>query len=63
MNTPKLRDEIKKAIDGVPGERLASLADYVHFLSRPPIVDEIEKAEKAIAAGKGVSWRAVRNDV
>ena len=58
-----LRREIKKAIDRLPTERLESLADYVHFLSRPSLAEKLKDAEKAIAAGKGVNWRKVRSDV
>jgi hypothetical protein len=63
MSGVELRKEIKKAVDRMPIERLASLADYVHFLSRPPLERRIAEAEKAIALGKGVDWRKVRSDV
>ena len=36
MTRSELRREIKKIVDQLPPERLASLADYVHFLGRPP---------------------------
>jgi len=32
MTATELRREIKKIVDQLPPERLASLADYVHFL-------------------------------
>ena len=51
MTTSELRREIKKIVDQLPPERLASLADYVHFLGRPPLPQRIKAAEKA-AAGK-----------
>lgn len=63
MSTVELRRKIKKAVDRLPPERLASLADYVSLLSRPNLVRRIASAEKAIAAGKGVEWRKVRSDV
>jgi hypothetical protein len=63
MSALKLRQEIKKAVDRLPNERLASLADYVHFLTRPSLPRRLAEAEKAIAAGKGVNWRKVRSDV
>jgi len=63
MSTVELRREIKKIIDRLPPERLGSLADYVDFLNRPPLVRRVKAAEKAIAAGKGVNWRKVRSDV
>jgi hypothetical protein len=63
MSTVKLRREIKKAVDRMPPERLTSLADYVHFLTRPTLEQRVKAAEKAFAAGKGVNWRKVRSDV
>jgi hypothetical protein len=63
MSTIELRREIKKAIDRLPPKRLASLADYVHFLNCPPVEQRVATAKRAIAAGKGVNWRKVRSDV
>jgi hypothetical protein len=63
MSTSQLRREIKKAVDHVPAERLESLADYVHFLSRAPLEKRLKLAERDIASGKGVKWRQVRSDV
>ncbi|MGA2583853.1 MAG: hypothetical protein ABSG31_11295 [Tepidisphaeraceae bacterium] len=63
MSTVELRRKIKSAVDRLPPKRLESLADYVRFLDQPPLMDRIAAAEKAIAAGKGVSWRKVRSDV
>jgi hypothetical protein len=36
---------------------LESLADYVRFLDQPPLIERVTATEKAIASGKGVSWR------
>jgi hypothetical protein len=63
MSTVELRRRIKKEIDRLPPKRLASLAEYVQFLNRPPLNDRLAAAEKAIASGKGVNWRKVRSDV
>ena len=63
MSNVELRREIKKAVDRLPAERLASLADYVHFLGRPPLGQRLGNAEKAIAVNKGVPWRKARSDV
>jgi hypothetical protein len=63
MSTVELRREIKKVVDRIPPERLESLADYVHFLTRPELAQRLAAAEKAITAGKGVNWRKVRSDV
>ena len=59
MSTVQLRREIKKAIDRLPVERLVSVADYVHFLSRPELSPRLAEAEKAIASGKG-RWPKVK---
>jgi hypothetical protein len=63
MSNLQLRREIKKVVDRLPPERLESLADYVHFLTRPSLTQRIANAEQAIASGKGVDWRKVRSDV
>lgn len=58
-----IRREIKKAIDELPIDRLASVADYVAFLNRPTLELQIEAAERDFKANKGVNWRQVRDDV
>ena len=63
MPRTKLRREIKKAIDRIPEDRLESLADYVAFLNRPSLKEQVEEAERAFTAGKGIDWRKVRSDV
>ncbi len=63
MSTAELRREIKKALDQLPPERLASVADYVQFLARPTLVERVATAEKEMAKKKGVAWRKVRSDV
>ena len=63
MSTVELRRKIKREIDRLPPRRLASLAEYVQFLNRPPLSDRLAAAEKAIASGKGINWRKVRSDV
>jgi len=63
MTTTELRRVIKKNVDQLPPERLASLADYVHFLGCPPMPQRIKASEKAVAAGRGLPWRKIRSDV
>jgi hypothetical protein len=63
MSTVKLRREIKKAVDRLPRQRLASLANYVCFLNRPPLLRRLQDAQRAMASGQGVNWRKVRPDV
>jgi len=63
MTESLLRREIKKAIDRLPSDRLASVADYIAFLNRPTLGERIEEAERALEANKGVDWRKVRDDV
>ena len=62
MSTAKLRTEIKKAVDQLGPERLASLADYVSFLARPSLSERLARAEKAVAAGKTTNWRKAPRD-
>jgi hypothetical protein len=63
MSTTELRQEIKKAVDRLPPDRLESLADYVSLLNRPTLSRRLKEAEKAIASGEGTSWRKSRTDV
>jgi hypothetical protein len=63
MTEAILRREIKKAIDRLPGDRLPSVADYIAFLDRPTLGQQIEKAERDLKANKGVNWRKIRDDV
>ncbi len=63
MTQTQLRSEIKKAVDELPNDRLISLADYVAFLSRPTLLQQVETAEADLKANRGVNWRKVRDDV
>jgi len=63
MTTGQLRKQIKKSVDAIPPERLLSLAEFVAFLSRPPLRERLAQAKRAIASGKGANWRMVRRDV
>jgi hypothetical protein len=63
QKTATLRQSIKKAIDRVAPDRLDSLADYVQFLTKPTLEDQLKQAEQDIDAGKGVDWRKLRDDV
>ena len=63
MTESILRREIKQAIDRLPIDRLASVADFVAFLNRSTLQHQIEKAERDLKAKKGVNWRKVRDDV
>lgn len=63
VSTVELRREIKKAVDRLSPERLASLADYDQFLTHPALEQRLAATERAIASGKGINWRKVRSDV
>ncbi len=63
MTESIMRSEIKKAVDLLPVEKLTSVADYIAFLNRPTLGQQIEKAERDLKANKGVDWRKVRDDV
>ena len=62
MTQAQIRREIKKAVDQLPVDRLASLADYIAFLNRPTLRQQVDKAEAELKANRGVSWRKVRDD-
>ncbi len=63
MAQATLRRKIKKEIDRLPDDRLASISDYIAFLNQKWLREQIEKAERDLKAGKGIDWRKVRNDV
>ena len=63
MTQTQVRREIKKAVDQLPSERLASLADYIAFLNRPTLRQQVQKAEADLKANRGGNWRKVRDDV
>ena len=63
MTQTQVRREIKKAVDQLPSERLASLADYIAFLNRPTLRQQFQKSEADLKANRGVNWRKVRDDV
>ena len=63
MTQTQVRREIKKAVDQLPSERLASLADYIAFLNRPILRQQVQKAEADLKSNRGVNWRKVRDDV
>jgi hypothetical protein len=60
MATQLLRRQIKLAVDQLPTDRLDSLADYIAFLNRPTLKQQIDKSERDLKAGKSVPWRKVR---
>ena len=63
MKKSVLRRDIKKAVDRLPDDRLPSVADYIAFMNRPTLKEQIVKAEQDLKADKGVNWRRVRGDV
>ena len=63
MTEELLRREIKKAINQLPADRLASVADYIAFLNVPTLGKRIAQAERDLKAKKGIDWRKVRDDV
>jgi hypothetical protein len=63
MSTTELRREIKKAVDRLPAKQLESLADYVAFLSQPPLDKQLKEAEEDFAAGRVRNWRQIRSVV
>ena len=62
MTESFLRREIQKAIDRLPVDRLASLADTIAFLNHPTVGQRLENAERDLKADKGVNWHMVRRE-
>lgn len=63
MTDIALKSRIKKAVDKMPREKLASVADYIAFLSRPTLAERLKVAERDARKGNLTPWRAVRKDV
>jgi hypothetical protein len=76
MSTAELRMQAKQVIEALPPAQLRVAATFLAFLdakeskaSTPALTAvaklrrQIKAAEKDIAAGRGVDWRKVRNDV
>jgi hypothetical protein len=75
MSSVQLRQKLKKQVDNLPADDLRRAAQFIGLLysaSRPNAADlrKIAKMQKAtnqakrdFAAGKGVNWRSVRDDV
>ena len=75
MSVVQLRQRVKKQVDKLPTADLRSAAKFIAMLSsarRPSAADlrKIANMQKAIAqarrdfaAGRGVEWRSVRDDV
>lgn len=76
MTLTQLRQTAKESLDGLPAEQLRVAAEFLKYLNErasdeatqellkiPGLLEDIEEAEREFAAGKGVSWREVRQDV
>ena len=75
MTTTQLRREMKRRIDALPEDRLASASDYLRYLDEHAALDvleqqKIERMEKRIATakqdiaeGRTRNWREIRDDV
>jgi hypothetical protein len=75
MSALQLRKRLKKKIDELPPRDLRSAASFIALLAKTPrpntsdlrkiakMQKAIAQAERDFAAGKGVNWRSVRDDV
>jgi hypothetical protein len=64
-----IREELIKAIEGLPDDILEGVLEYVHFIREPeeaePTGDElkaIERGEREFAKGECVRWRDIKDD-
>jgi hypothetical protein len=64
-----IREELIKAIEGLPENTLEGVLEYVHFIREPlevePSEDElkaISRGEKEFAKGEYVRWRDIKSD-
>ncbi len=64
-----IREDLIKAIEGLPDDALEGVLEYVHFIREPeeaePTRDElkaIERGEREFARGDYVRWRDPKND-
>jgi hypothetical protein len=76
MTTAQLRTKAKQRLDHLPAGQVKVAAEFLAFLDDrasdeataellriPGLLESVRRAEKEIAAGKGVEWRKVRDDV
>ncbi|HVT88136.1 MAG TPA: hypothetical protein VHD56_04730 [Tepidisphaeraceae bacterium] len=75
MSSAVLRNRVKRVVDGLPDDKLLTVADFVNYVTQRPngelddllkiarMQSRINKAEKDFASGKGVNWRRVRRNV
>jgi len=76
MTTTELREEAIHRIQQLPANKLKVAAEFLAFLEEragdtatsellkvPGLVQDVRKAKRLIARGKGVNWRTVRKDV
>jgi hypothetical protein len=62
-----IREELIKAIEGLPDDTLEGVLEYVHFIREPeeaePTSDElkaVERGEREFAKGECVRWRDIQ---
>ena len=76
MTTLQLRRAAEHRLRGLPPDKLKVAAEFLTYLetsasdqataellSIPGLVEDVRKAHREIAAGKGLEWRKVRREV
>jgi hypothetical protein len=76
MTTLQVRRAAQRRLKNLPTDKLKVAAEFLIFLETsasdrataellriPGLMDDVRKAHREIAAGKGVEWRKVRRDV
>jgi hypothetical protein len=76
MTTVELLEQTKQELQSLPAKQLRVAAEFIRFLNEaasdeataellriPGIFEDLAEAEREFAAGGGVPWREVRDDV
>ena len=76
MTTADQRKVARETLDGLPPDQLKVAVEFLRYLKEraseeateellkiPGVLQDLREAEKEIAAGKGIEWRKVRQDV
>ena len=76
MTPAEQRKAARETLDGLPPDKVKVAVEFLRYLEEraseeateellkiPGLLQDVRKAEKEIAAGKGIEWRKVRQDV
>ncbi|MCL6612896.1 MAG: hypothetical protein K6T66_15295 [Peptococcaceae bacterium] len=69
MNQSKIKEELHRAIESIPVERLNEVLDFIKVLSREPVelspdeLKELKKARQEVAEGRYVTLEELERDI